>query len=75
MRWYAFSFVDGCLTRDPFVYLKFPSDAAAKQEALLTATDLDHRYRLAPVKDWLCGDIVVRDGDREVVRVPVNYEA
>jgi hypothetical protein len=75
MRLYAFSFVDGSLSRDPVVYLKFASDAAAKQEALLTATDLDHRYRLSPVKDWLRGDIVVRDGDREVVRVPVNHAA
>ena len=75
MRMYAFSFVDGSLSRYPFAYLRFPSDAAAKQEALLTATDLDHHYRLAPVRDWLCGTIVVRDGDREVVRVPINHAA
>jgi hypothetical protein len=72
MPLYSFSFIDGELTRDPFIELRFPDDEAATAEALLTASDLDQRYRLGDPKEWLRGEIVVRQGDREVVRVPVN---
>jgi hypothetical protein len=72
MPLYSFSFIDGELSREPFIELRFPNDEAAKLEARLTAGDLDRRWRLGDSKNWLRGEIVVREGDREVVRVPVN---
>ena len=72
MPLYSFSFIDGALTRDPFIVLRFADDEAATLEARLTAGDLDQRWRLGEPRDWLRGEIVVREGDREVVRVPVN---
>jgi hypothetical protein len=72
MPLYSFSFIDSELTRDPFIELRFPDDEAATREAHLTAGDLDQRYRIGDRKDWLRGEIVVRQGDREVVRVPIN---
>jgi hypothetical protein len=71
---YSFSFIDGEFTRDPFIELRFPNDEAAKLEARLTAGDLDQRYRLGETKRWLRGEIVVHEGDREVLRVPVNRD-
>lgn len=71
---YSFLFIGGGLTRDPFIELRFPNDEAATIEARLTAGDLDQRHRLGATTTWLRGEIVVREGDREIVRVPVNRE-
>jgi hypothetical protein len=57
---------------EPFTELEFPNDAAAKQEAVLTAGDFDWRHRCGPVKHWRSGAILVKQGDREVVRVPLQ---
>ena len=75
MRLYWFSFIDDgdrFLTFEPFIEFPFLDDEAAKQEAFLTAGDLDHRPRPGRRKEWLRGELVVREGDREVIRVPVN---
>jgi hypothetical protein len=74
MPLYSFSFIDGALNREPFVELRFPDDWSAILEARLTAGDLDQRYRLGKSKNWIRGEIVVREGDREVARVPVNRQ-
>ena len=74
MPLYSFSFIDGAFTRRPFIELRFPNDEAAAMEARLTAGDLDQRYRVGETNNWLRGEIVVYQGDREVVRVPVNRD-
>jgi hypothetical protein len=71
MRLYSFWYVNGRTALEPFTELSLPNDAAARQEALLTAQDTDRTYRMGPVKAWLDGTIVVKEGHREVVRVTI----
>jgi hypothetical protein len=75
MPHYSFFYLDPEATPQPFIDLWFPSDQAARQEAILTARDVDDDSQgFVPTKTWWHGAIVVKEGDREIVRIPVKHE-
>jgi hypothetical protein len=70
---YSFSYMNGSIP-EPFTELEFPNDETARQEAMLTASDFDRRHRCGPVKAWLNGAVIVKQGEREIVRVAIKNQ-
>jgi hypothetical protein len=71
MPLYAFSFLDRS-TFDPLTDEWLPDDGAAKWEAILVADDLGQRNRVRPASDRYNGVLVVKEADREVIRMQIS---